>query len=83
METKSSISVLITKWQSSGLSKKAFCRENNIGYHYFNYWLRKSTVSLSKPGGKFVAVKVVTAEKIDITGRNGFQVTMPFNCKFL
>ena len=31
---------LIASWQQSGLSQKAFCQQNNLGYHVFHYWYR-------------------------------------------
>jgi hypothetical protein len=31
---------MITHWQSSGLSQKAYCEEHGIGYHVFHYWYK-------------------------------------------
>ncbi len=28
-------------WKKSGLSKSRYCQENALGYHGFNYWLKK------------------------------------------
>ncbi len=32
---------LIELWEQSGLSGKAFCKEQNISFHTFYYWLKK------------------------------------------
>ena len=32
---------LYDQWQSQGISKQAFCKQNGIGYHKFNYWVKK------------------------------------------
>ncbi len=31
---------MITSWQQSGLSQKAYCQEHNIRYHVFHYWYK-------------------------------------------
>jgi hypothetical protein len=31
---------MITSWQQSGLSQKAFCEQNGIRYHVFHYWYK-------------------------------------------
>jgi hypothetical protein len=31
----------IKQWQSSGLSQKAWCEENNVVYGVFHYWYRR------------------------------------------
>lgn len=32
---------LYDQWQTQGISKQAFCNQNGIGYHKFNYWVKK------------------------------------------
>ncbi|WP_031529667.1 IS66 family insertion sequence element accessory protein TnpA [Dyadobacter crusticola] len=32
---------LYGQWQTQGISKQAFCNQNGIGYHKFNYWVKK------------------------------------------
>jgi hypothetical protein len=39
--TEEQMQATVTAWQSSGLSKKAFCREGNIAYQTFQYWCRR------------------------------------------
>ncbi|MDQ6814061.1 MAG: hypothetical protein M3040_10000 [Bacteroidota bacterium] len=31
---------IISKWQGSGLSQKAYCEQHNIHYHVFHYWYK-------------------------------------------
>ncbi|MGI8583029.1 MAG: IS66 family insertion sequence element accessory protein TnpA [Chitinophagaceae bacterium] len=31
---------MITCWQQSGLSQKAYCQQNGIRYHVFHYWYK-------------------------------------------
>ena len=32
---------LYDQWQTQGISKQAFCNQNGMGYHKFNYWVKK------------------------------------------
>ncbi len=32
---------MIEQWQQSGLNQKAWCGQNNIGYHIFHYWYKR------------------------------------------
>jgi len=41
---RSSMSALVAKWEASGLTQTAFCRQESIHLHTFNYW----KVKLSK-----------------------------------
>ena len=31
---------MIRNWQQSGVSQKAYCEQNKIGYHVFHYWYK-------------------------------------------
>jgi hypothetical protein len=31
---------LIEHWKASGLSQKAYCRQQNLRYHVFHYWYK-------------------------------------------
>jgi hypothetical protein len=39
--TSDQMQVIVTDWQTSGLSKKAFCRDRNITYQTFHYWCKR------------------------------------------
>lgn len=67
---------MITQWQQSGLSQKAFCTAHNIGYSVFHYYYRIYR-SGQKTSDSFVPLKVsggVSKEQITLTGLNGIQV---------
>lgn len=32
---------LYDQWHAQGISKQAFCKQNGIVYHTFNYWVKK------------------------------------------
>ena len=31
---------MIEQWKGSGLSQKAYCRQQNLSYHVFHYWYK-------------------------------------------
>ena len=71
---------MITQWQQSGLSQRAFCIANNIAYHVFHYYYGVFR-SNQNTSDSFLPVKVtpaVSREQITITGINGIQVQLPF-----
>jgi hypothetical protein len=37
------------QWQSQGISKQAFCNQNGLGYHKFNYWVKKFRPKQASP----------------------------------
>lgn len=39
--TQEQMQVTISEWQNSGLSKKAFCRDQRITYQTFHYWCKR------------------------------------------
>ncbi len=72
---------MISQWQQSGLTQKAFCTTNNIAYHVFHYWysVYRSNQNVT---GSFLPVKINTAginEPITIRGLNGLQAHFPFS----
>ena len=56
---------MIDRWKQSGLSQKSFCEKEQIPFHKFYYWLRRS--GLQKQGPKktgstgFVKLKIKEA----------------------
>jgi hypothetical protein len=72
---------MITRWQQSGLTQKAFCITNNIAYHVFHYWygVYRSSQNTS---GSFLPVTVTTTgrpEPVTLIGVNGIQVQLAFS----
>ena len=48
----------IEKLKTSGLSRSQYCRENNLNYDRFGYWLKR----LSPVTSEFIPVKLQTSE---------------------
>lgn len=72
---------MITQWQQSGLTQKAFCISNNITYHVFHYWYGVYRYN-QNTSGSFLPVTVTTAasqEPVTIIGVNGIQVQLAFS----
>ena len=72
---------MITQWQQSGLTQKAFCITNNIAYHVFHYWYGVYR-SGQNTGGSFLPVTVTTTARVEpvtIIGVNGIQVQLAFS----
>ena len=71
---------MISHWQQSGLSQRAFCTTHNIAYHVFHYWYGVYR-SDQNTDGSFLPVKVnpsINQEQITITGLSGIQVQFLF-----
>ena len=67
---------MISMWQQSGLTQKAFCATNNIPYHVFHYWYRVYR-SNQNPNSSFLPVNITSSavhEQITITGVSGIKV---------
>lgn len=47
----------LTKLKESGLSRSQYCRENEINYDRFGYWIKRLAHSSSEPSS-FVPVKL-------------------------
>ena|SRR5579863_7890167 len=50
----------IDRWQQSGLSQKAYCREVNLAYHVFHYWYKRYRITENKPASSFIKLRVST-----------------------
>ena len=71
---------MITAWQQSGLTQKAFCNAHNIAYHIFHYWYGVYRTA-QKTSDCFLPVNVIPAgnqELITLTGVNGIRVQVSF-----
>lgn len=53
--TQEQMQQVIFRWQQSGQTKKAFCREHNITSQTFHYWYKRVG---SKPASGFSEVNV-------------------------
>jgi hypothetical protein len=43
---------LIEQWKGSGLSQKAYCRQQNLSYHVFHYWYKVYRDEKGEDSGK-------------------------------
>lgn len=69
---------MVTQWQKSGLTQKAFCASYKIAYHTFHYWYGVYR-SNQKATGSFLPVTVTSKEipeQITLTGPGGIQVQL-------
>ena len=64
---------MIDRWKKSGLSQKSFCEMEQIPFHKFYYWLRRSGLQKQAPkktgSTGFVKLKVkepVTSSSIEV-----------------
>jgi hypothetical protein len=57
---------MITGWQQSGLSQKAYCEQHGIRYHVFHYWYKcfRNLQSPSKDEG-FIPIKIQPSNTIN------------------
>ena len=69
---------MISKWQQSGLTQKAFCTDNNIRYHIFHYWYKvyRTEQNVTSPFLPVNIKSIARQEQITITGLNGLQVRL-------
>ena len=49
---------MISNWQQSGLSQKAFCSQHDIPYHVFHYWYKVYSNVNVTPIASFVKLQV-------------------------
>ena len=75
--TSEEMQVVIKEWQTSGISKKAFCRQRNIKDHTFHYWCRR-LMETSSPGFTEVVVDSHSgAGKFEIIFPSGVRIILP------
>ena len=71
----------LARWQQSGLSKIAYCRQENLSIHQLKYWCRKlrpnARVKRKSSRRAFVPLRVATpasTESLTLTLPNGMRV---------
>jgi hypothetical protein len=67
--TEEQMQVAVNEWRTSGLSKKAFCRERNIVYQIFHNWYKR----IGKPAS--IGFTEVTLAQCERTG--GCEIIFP------
>lgn len=71
---------LYDQWQTQGISKQAFCNGNSIGYHKFNYWVKKIRSKNSTPvvsTGGFSQIPVQLPDVIEQNQQALAAITFP------
>ena len=59
---------LYEQWRAQGISKQAFCNQNGMGYHKFNYWVKKfrpKDLSSAVPTRGFSQIPVAQPDVIE------------------
>ena len=57
---------VISKWQQSDLSQKAYCNQHDIRYHVFHYWYKVYRNAHALPGASFVKLRVTTSPGLSL-----------------
>lgn len=77
-ERRSEMFALIEQWQQSKKTQTAFCREHDIVYHIFGYWLKKYRQEHGE-NGNFLAMQLsdYADTGIEIRYPNGIVLHLP------
>jgi hypothetical protein len=81
IEQREQMMLMITNWQSSGLTQRDYCVANKVAYHVFHYWYGVYRAKKADTD-TFLPVRVtssVNKEKITIVGINGIKVELSFS----
>lgn len=67
------------RWQAQGVSKQAFCNQNGIGYHKFNYWVKKFAGNSGTvvPAHGFSQISVEEPETVEQPPQALAAITLP------
>lgn len=67
---------LIEIWKGSGKTQQEFCKEKDIAYSKFHYWLKKYNADESTPNGSsgFMAITVKNRTRV---GGGGLELVYP------
>jgi|SRR5665213_3478429 len=63
-EVREQMFSLISQWQQSGLSQKAYCQQQSIKYHVFHYWYkcyRQQQPGADSSASAFVKLQITKA----------------------
>ncbi|WP_149243432.1 IS66 family insertion sequence element accessory protein TnpA [Dyadobacter sp. 32] len=61
---------LYDQWQTQGVSKQAFCKQNGMGYHKFNYWVKKFHPNNFSPAVPTRGFSRIPVEEPEVTEQN-------------
>lgn len=78
---------IIEQWKQSGLSRRAFCRQQNLSYNSLTHWTRKKRNRSRSVTSDFVPLKIKPAtEQVFAqieTGGKRIQLYQPVTANFL
>jgi transposase-like protein len=66
---------LIERWQESGKTQQAFCKEHELTFSTFYYWLKRYRRGLDENG--FLPVEVSSGSHIEIRYPGGVVLQLP------
>ena len=75
--TSEQMQLVINEWQTSGLSKKAFCLQRNITYPTFHYWFKRLNRDRDAVSG-FAELAVQRDER-----RGGSEIIFPSGARMI
>lgn len=91
---KEQIRAMVPVWQSSGKSLGRFCRDEQLAYHSFKYYLKKWGIRARKKSNEgsadsFIPLVIkpesnpssIGSDKIEILCPNGIEIRLPGNTK--
>ena len=72
----------VQAWQQSAVSQKEYCRENNLSYHTFIYWIQKFRRNHIPVEQSFIAVQPnqqvnSLPQELEIAYPNGVRLRIP------
>lgn len=69
---------LIRSWKQSGLPQQLFCREHNLAYSVFQYWLKKFKKGSYTPETGFIEMKISSPSRPE-----GVEIVFPSGAKVI
>ncbi len=61
-DIKQQLFAKIVQWQQSGLTQKAFCRQNDIAYHVFHYYYGRFRSKDNDQASSFIKLQVAPGQ---------------------
>jgi hypothetical protein len=74
-ELQTTMKCQVEAWKTSGLTQIAYCREHDIVFSKFNYWVRK-LYPAPEPARGFVKIKV-KGERLPVSNALVMELVLP------
>jgi transposase-like protein len=80
--TQEEMYLAIELWEESGLSQKKYCRQNQLSFSTFKYWLRKYSKEKAGQESKSISFIQVHIPKVEdailpVTDQDGITIIYP------